>query len=106
MPTIKFINADGSEIEAEGEVGSSVMLAAINNGVDGIVAECGGSCACATCHCYIDDAWTAVAGEPNDMEKSMIECALEPNDNSRLACQITITDAMDGMVVNVPEAQY
>lgn len=106
MPVVKFVTSDGATTEVEVETGANLMQAAVDNGIDGIIAECGGACSCATCHCYIDDAWTGKTGEPGDTEKDMLECVLDPKENSRLSCQIEVTDEMDGLVVNIPESQY
>jgi 2Fe-2S ferredoxin len=106
MPTVIFINADGTQQDVEANAGSTVMQAAVDNGIDAILAECGGACSCATCHCYVDPAWTAVTGEADDVEKSMLDCVVEPKENSRLSCQITLTDDMDGIVIHLPAAQY
>ena len=106
MPLVKFVTHDGNTKEVDVEVGTNLMQAAVDNGIDGIVAECGGACSCATCHCYIDENWVAKTGEPNETEKEMLECVLDPQANSRLSCQVESTDAMDGLVVNIPESQY
>lgn len=106
MPVVKFITPDGDTREVEVEVGTSLMQAAVDNGIDQIVAECGGSCSCATCHCYIDEAWMDKVGSPSDMEKDMLDCVLEPKETSRLSCQVTVTEELDGLVVRLPEAQY
>ncbi len=106
MPLIKFIEADGREFEAEVAVGSSVMQGALDNMIDGILAECGGACACATCHCYVDNAWVGVTGEASDVEKEMLDMVVEPKETSRLSCQITVTEEMDGMIVHLPASQY
>ena len=106
MPLIYFVTYDGNQYEAEVETGKTVMEAAVENMIDGILAECGGSCSCATCHCYIDEQWLAVTGEAKDTEKEMLEIPPEPKDNSRLSCQITITDQMDGLIVHLPKSQY
>lgn len=106
MAKIKFISADGSETEVAAENNASLMIAAVNNGIDGIVAECGGACSCATCHVIVDPEWYAKLPEPESMEKDMLEFAAEPSDTSRLSCQINVTDDLDGMVVKVPAAQY
>jgi 2Fe-2S ferredoxin len=79
------------------------MEAAVDNGIDGILAECGGACACATCHAYIDEAWLARLPEMDDMEDAMLDSALERRKNSRLSCQIEITDELDGLVVTVAD---
>ena len=106
MPVVTFITHDGESREVKVEVGTTIMQAAVDNGIDAIVAECGGSCSCATCHCYIDEAWFEKAGSPGDIEKDMIDCALDPAETSRLSCQVTITDELDGLVVRLPESQF
>jgi 2Fe-2S ferredoxin len=105
MPKITFIDHGGKEHVVEAETGITVMEAAINNLVPGIEAECGGSLACATCHVYVDDAWTEKTGSPSDMESDMLDFAFELQPNSRLSCQIRVTDEIDGLVVRVPEQQ-
>jgi 2Fe-2S ferredoxin len=84
------------------------MRGALYNGVDGIVGECGGALSCATCHCYVDEAWTEKVGGPvNETEEELLEQAsAEVKPNSRLSCQIDMTDALDGLVVHLPESQY
>jgi 2Fe-2S ferredoxin len=106
MPKIIFITPNGERHEVEAENGYSVMEAAINNNIEGIVAECGGACACATCHSYIDEAWTEKMPEMDDMEDSMLDAAYDRRDNSRLTCQLEINDAWDGLVVHVAENEY
>ena len=106
MPIVKYINHDGTANEVEVPVGNSVMQGAVDNMLDGIIAECGGSCSCATCHCYIDEAWADKVSPASEMEKDMLECVLEPQDNSRLSCQINVTDELDGLVVKLPESQF
>ena len=106
MPQVTYINHDGSSVEVDVPDGTSVMQAAVDNMIDGIVAECGGSCSCATCHCYIDEAWLDRLPPPSGMEKDMIECVLEPRPNSRLSCQVVVTDALDGLVVCLAESQF
>ena len=101
MPTIKFVTHDGNEQEVEAESGTTVMQAAMDNGIDAILAECGGACSCATCHCYVDEAWTDRMPEADEIEKDMLDCVLEPQDNSRLSCQIEMTDALDGLAVRI-----
>ena len=103
MPKVVYITGDGERHEVEVENGYSVMEGAINNNIDGIVAECGGACACATCHAYIDDAWFGKLAEMDDMEDSMLDAAYERKDNSRLTCQIEISDELDGLVVHVAD---
>ena len=106
MPTITYITSDGEKHAVEVENGYSVMEGAINNNIDGIVAECGGACACATCHAYVDEAWLDKLPTMDDMEDSMLDAAYERQNNSRLTCQIEVTDALDGLVVRVGENEY
>jgi 2Fe-2S ferredoxin len=106
MPKLIFVLPDGERREVEAENGYSVMEAAINNNIAGIVAECGGACACATCHSYIDAAWLDKMPEMDDMEDSMLDAAYERKDNSRLTCQLEINDAWDGLVVHVADNEY
>jgi 2Fe-2S ferredoxin len=103
MPKVVYITNDGERHEVEVENGYSVMEGAINNNIDGIVAECGGACACATCHSYIDDAWLSKMPEIDDMEDSMLDAAYERKDNSRLTCQIEMSDDLDGLIVHVAD---
>ena len=107
MPDITFILADGSEHGLEAPEGVSVMAAATGAGIPGIVAECGGSAMCATCHVYVDAAWLDQLPAPLANELEMLECtASERLPNSRLSCQIKLTAAMQGLVVRVPETQF
>ena len=105
MAKITFIGADGTRYDVVAEAGSTVMEAAIKNGVPGIEAECGGSCACATCHVYVDEAWREATGAPEPMEEDMLDFAYDIRPNSRLSCQIRVTDELDGLVVSVPAQQ-
>jgi len=105
MPTITFIDAQGTSRSAQGEVGSTVMEVAIRNGIPGIEAECGGACACATCHVYVDEAWVAKTGKPEGMEEDMLDFALDVKPTSRLSCQIKLRDDLDGLVVRTPVRQ-
>jgi len=106
MPLITYIEADGKQYEVEVAVGSTVMQGAVDNMIDGIVAECGGACSCATCHCYIDAEWWGKVGEAGDVEKEMLDAAFEPKSNSRLGCQVDVTKEMEGLVVHLPSSQY
>lgn len=106
MPLIKFINHDGKEDDVHVASGTTVMHAAVDNGVSGILADCGGACSCATCHCYIDDAWVAKTGEPDEVEAEMLDFVMERKPNSRLSCQIVVNDELDGLVVHLPESQF
>ena len=83
----------------------TVMEAAVRNSVPGIAAECGGACACATCHVYVDEAWRETTGKPEQMEEDMLDFAFDIRAESRLSCQIKVTDALDGLVVRIPEKQ-
>lgn len=105
MPKITFIEHDGTEHSVDGEVGLSVMRAAIDNLVPGIDADCGGECSCATCHVYVDPAWMDTVGQPEDREESMLDLNPEREANSRLSCQIPVREELDGLVVKVPEFQ-
>lgn len=105
MPRIIFVEHDGTEHEIEAQSGLSLMNAAIDNLVPGIDADCGGECSCATCHVMVRDAWTAKVGKPNDREESMLDLNPERQDNSRLSCQVPVTDELDGLTVDVPEFQ-
>ena len=105
MPKITFVEKNGTEHVVDAETGVSVMEAAVKNMVPGIDADCGGACACATCHVYVDDAWVEKAGKAESMEESMLDFAYEPKENSRLSCQIKVSDALDGLIVRLPEFQ-
>lgn len=105
MPTINFVDANGVSRAVEAEVGSTVMETAIRNSIPGIEAECGGACACATCHVYVDPAWREATGEPEPMEEDMLDFAFEVRPTSRLSCQIRVTDALDGLIVQTPAKQ-
>ena len=105
MPKITFIEHSGAEHVVDADVGLSVMEAAVRNSVPGIDADCGGACACATCHVYVDAAWADKVGKPEAMEESMLDFAYEPKENSRLSCQITVRAELDGLVVRLPEFQ-
>ncbi|MEZ5743693.1 MAG: 2Fe-2S iron-sulfur cluster-binding protein [Sphingomonadaceae bacterium] len=108
MPKVTYVANDGTRTDIDVEAGENVMHGALFNGVDGIVGECGGALACATCHCYIDEAWTEKVGGPaSDEENDMLEnAAAEVRPNSRLTCQIVMNNDLDGLVVHMPEAQY
>ncbi len=105
MVTITFVTQDGTEYDVEAAVGSSAMEGAVRNDVPGIDADCGGACACATCHVYVDEAWRAALGEPSEMEADMLDFASELRPGSRLSCQIRIRDDLDGLRLGVPERQ-
>lgn len=106
MPKITYIAHDGTERTVEARIGESVMETAIKNSVPGIDADCGGACACATCHVYVDEAFLDKVGEQQEMEKSMLDFAENVRSNSRLSCQIKFTEALDGLRVTTPESQH
>jgi len=105
MVKITFIDSDGTARTVEGEVGSTLMETAINNGVPGIEAECGGACACSTCHVYIDEVWREKVGAPSPMEEDMLDFAYGVQPNSRLSCQIKVSEEFEGLVVRTPDRQ-
>ena len=105
MPKITFIPHGQEEIVVDAEVGSTVMEAAVRNGVPGIEAECGGACACATCHVYVAGDWYQKVGGPQPMEEDMLDFAWDVRPNSRLSCQMKIVEAWDGLVVEIPDKQ-
>jgi len=106
MPRITYVEATGAETTIELAEGWSLMQGATANGVEGILGECGGSCACATCHCYVDEARLGDLPAASENELAMLEnAAAERQPNSRLACQIKATSALDGLVVHLPETQ-
>jgi len=106
MPKVTYIEHGGTRHEIEVPVGDSVMRGAVYNGVPGIDADCGGECACATCHVYVDPAWLARTGEQGEMEKSMLGFGANTRENSRLSCQISVTEDLDGLIVNLPDGQH
>ena len=106
MPKITYISQSGEEHSVETSVGMTVMRAAIANGVPGIDADCGGSCACATCHVYVDDAWAGKIKPPESAESDMLDFVLDREPNSRLSCQIEVTAELDGLVVRTPASQH
>lgn len=106
MPLVTYIDHKGNAFEADVPAGSSAMQGAVDNMIDGILAECGGACVCATCHVYVDEAWAEKTGSPSKDEDMMLEAASGREENSRLSCQIIVTDEMDGLVLRMPESQY
>jgi len=106
MPKITYVEFSGTEHAIEVKAGLTVMEGAVKHNVPGIDADCGGACACATCHVYVDAAWTDKVGSPSAMEESMLDFAENVQTNSRLSCQIKVTDALDGLVVRMPESQH
>ncbi|RZW17407.1 MAG: 2Fe-2S iron-sulfur cluster binding domain-containing protein [Desulfobulbaceae bacterium] len=106
MINILFIEHSGTEHPIEAEAGESVMLAAVNNSVPGIDGDCGGFCSCATCHVYVDPAWIDKVGPADPAEDEMLGLTPDRKENSRLSCQIELTQELDGLVVTTPEFQY
>ncbi len=105
MAKITFIDQSGTKREVEAKAGQSIMEVAVANMIPGIDADCGGACACATCHVYVDDAWADKIKAKDDMEESMLDFAEEVREHSRLSCQILVTDEIDGIIVTTPESQ-
>lgn len=107
MASVTYIEANGASHVVAVPDGENLMRGALDNGIDGIVGECGGGLACATCHCYVDDAWADRLPVPEPIEGEMLECASAPlKSTSRLSCQIVVGPALDGLVVHLPETQF
>lgn len=106
MAKVTFIEHNGKTHEIEATSGSTIMEAATKNNIPGIDADCGGACACATCHVYVDDAWVAKVPAIGSMEESMLDFAENVLPNSRLSCQIVLNEDLDGIVVTIPESQF
>jgi 2Fe-2S ferredoxin len=106
MARITYIQFDGTKTVIDVKPGLTVMEGAVKNNVRGIDADCGGACACATCHVFVDAAWTGRTGEKSAMEESMLDFAENVQPNSRLSCQIKVTEELDGLVVRLPESQH
>tara|TARA_R110002110_G_scaffold3104_15_gene15961 strand:+ start:6545 stop:6970 length:426 start_codon:yes stop_codon:yes gene_type:complete len=106
MAKIHYIEHNGTEHTIDVESGMTVMEGAIKNSIPGIDADCGGACACATCHVYVAEAWTEKVGPAESMEEDMLDFAFDVRENSRLSCQIKVTDELDGLVVDLPEKQF
>jgi 2Fe-2S ferredoxin len=105
MISITFVSHSGETRYVSAQPGISLMQAAKLNGVPGVLAECGGSCACATCHVYISPEWADIVGGPSEMESLIIEFAQEQGEHSRLACQVKLTDRLNGLIVTLPADQ-
>jgi ferredoxin, 2Fe-2S len=107
MAFVTYVEHNGTRHRVDVPDGNSVMQGAVNNLIDGIVGECGGGLACATCHCYVDEAWLDRVGRPSATEMQMLDAAAsEKRPGSRLSCQITVKDELDGLVVCLPASQY
>lgn len=105
MTKIIYVDFQGVARTVDAENGSTVMETAVRNAIPGIDAECGGACACATCHVFVDDAWKEKTGEPSSMEEDMLDFAFDVRPNSRLSCQLKVKPEWDGLVVTTPERQ-
>jgi ferredoxin, 2Fe-2S len=105
MPKVTYIEHDGTSRTVEAEVGATVMEVALKNEVPGIVAECGGSCTCATCLVHVEEGWLDKVGERSPEEEDQLDFAFDVRPNSRLSCQIKVTDELDGLVVHTPSYQ-
>jgi 2Fe-2S ferredoxin len=106
MAKITYVEFGGEKHEIDVDNGSTVMEGAVKNSIPGIDADCGGACACSTCHVYIDESWREKVGGPKDMEEDMLDFAFDVKENSRLACQIEVTDELEGLIVVMPEKQF
>ena len=107
MPKVTYVEANGKQHVIDVPVDESVMRGALYNDVPGIIGECGGACSCATCRCYVDDAWVAKVGTPtSDAERELLEGAEETHPHARLSCQITMTPELDGLIVSLPKSQF
>ncbi len=106
MAKVTYIEHDGSEHVIDVKNGLTVMEGAVKNNVPGIDADCGGACACATCHVYVGEGWLEKTGSKSAMEESMLDFAEGVQENSRLSCQIKVTDELDGLTVTMPESQH
>ncbi|MBU6206109.1 MAG: 2Fe-2S iron-sulfur cluster binding domain-containing protein [Alphaproteobacteria bacterium] len=108
MPSVTYIAADGTQHVLDVPLGENVMRGALYNDIEGIVGECGGALSCATCHCYVDEAWAAMVGQPASKdEDDLLEGVSSPRKaTSRLSCQIVMTAELDGLVVHMPDHQY
>ncbi len=106
MAKITYIEHDGTEHVVDVAPGMTVMEGAVKNTIPGIDADCGGACACATCHVYIDEAWVEKVGKPESMEEDMLDFAFDVRENSRLSCQIKVDESLDGLKVILPEKQF
>jgi len=105
MPKITYIAQDGTSRVLDAPVGETVMDCAVDHGVDGIVAACGGCCSCSTCHVYVDEAWLPVVGSRHSEEEYVLEYGIDVRSNSRLSCQIKVSDQLEGLVVHIPAEQ-
>jgi len=106
MPKITYVENEGKSHTVEVDNGLTVMEGAVQNNIPGIDADCGGSMACATCHVYVDKSWVEKTGEAEQMEQDMLDFAFDVTEQSRLSCQVKVTDDLDGIIINLPEKQF
>lgn len=105
MISVTFIEHNGTRHDIEADAGESLMQAAVRHSIPGILAECGGACACATCHCYITSEWSSRIAPPERYEQEMLECVIDPCPQSRLSCQVQLTSELNGLTILIPESQ-
>lgn len=105
MPSVKFISHEGQETTIEAAEGLSVMEVAVRNRVSGIEGDCGGACACSTCHVYVDEMWREKVGQASEMEEDMLDFAFDVREGSRLSCQIKVNNELDGVIIHLPSRQ-
>jgi len=105
MSKVNVVEYSGTAIQLEAKTGLSVMQILRDNDIAGIIADCGGNLSCATCHVYVEESWLARLPPPDADERAMLECVLSPETNSRLSCQITVSDDLDGIILHIPEKQ-
>ena len=106
MPKVIYVMSDQSRKEVHAENGASIMQTAVENLIEGIPGDCGGSCSCATCHCYVDPEWVDKTGVAEELEADMLDCVDERSEHSRLSCQLIMNDELDGIVVHIPDSPY
>ena len=106
MVKVTFVQWDGDAQTIDAPAGTPLMETAQNQGVPGIVADCGGNCSCGTCRVFVDPAWRAVVGEPNELEADMLEMHAEQREGQRLSCQVQLAEDLDGLVVSLPKSQF
>ena len=106
MPTVTFVEHNGTRHEVQAQTGLSLMRASVDHNLPGIDADCGGQCACATCHVYVQEPWLGQLPSASPMENEMLDFTAERKTNSRLACQIPVTEALSGLVVDLPDGQH
>jgi len=105
VPRVTFLRADGVRSTVEVAAGDTVMDGALDNGIPGIIGQCGGGCTCSTCHCYVEPPWQDLLPPAEEDELALLEYAIDRRPGSRLACQIRVTEALDGLLVELPERQ-